>query len=175
MLIDVSKIIAKPNGSYNEMLACDMKEISYNGLAYEISKCEPVEVKINVTGNRKASIYLKTTITLLIPCDRCLAPVEISFDVEYSREVDFNEDSNDRIDNMDELNFINGTDFDVDKLICDEIIIDFPLQVLCKDDCAGLCKVCGCNLNNTTCDCDRADKDIRMSVISDIFKNFKEV
>lgn len=175
MLIDVSKIIAKPNGSYNENLSCDMEYISYCKTRYKISHCEPVEIKISVTGNRKANVSLKTMITLLIPCNRCLKPVEYNFDIDYSREIDFNEDSTERIDNMDELNFINGTDFDVDQLLCDEIILDFPLQVLCEEDCQGLCKVCGCNLNNTTCDCDRADKDIRMSVISDIFKNFKEV
>ncbi len=175
MLIDVSKIIAKPNGSYNEQLSCDMEQITYCGTKYEISSCEPINVRITVTGNRKADISLKTMITLLIPCDRCLTPVKVDFVIDYLREVDFNENSSDRIDNMDELNFINGTDFDVNQLICDEIIIDFPLQVLCEDECKGLCKICGCNLNSTTCDCDRADKDIRMSVIGDIFKNFKEV
>ena len=175
MLIDVSKIIAKPDGSYNEQLECDMTCFSYCGESYEMSACTPIGVKITSKGNRKALISLRTTISLFIPCDRCLTYVEHSFDIDYSREIDFNENSSDRIDNMDELNFINGTEFDVNQLICDEIIIDFPLQVLCDEDCKGLCKVCGVNLNNTTCDCDRADKDIRMSVISDIFKNFKEV
>ena len=168
MLIDVSKIIAKPDGSYNEQLECDMTCFSYCGESYEISACTPIGVKITSKGNRKALISLRTTISLLIPCDRCLTPVEHSFDIDYSREIDFNENSSDRIDNMDELNFINGTEFDVNQLICDEIIIDFPLQVLCDEDCKGLCPECGINLNENECSCDKSPIDPRFAVLADL-------
>lgn len=56
-----------------------------------------------------------------------------------------------------------------------EVLINWPMRVLCKEDCKGICSRCGANLNQGSCDCDTADLDPRMAVISDIFKNFKEV
>jgi uncharacterized protein len=64
---------------------------------------------------------------------------------------------------------------DVDKLVYSEVLIDVPLRVLCSEDCRGLCYKCGANLNRGECGCDRVQLDPRMSVIQDIFKNFKEV
>ena len=56
-----------------------------------------------------------------------------------------------------------------------EILMNWPMQVLCKEDCKGLCPSCGANLNLTTCDCDSTDLDPRMAKIRDVFSKFKEV
>ncbi len=47
-----------------------------------------------------------------------------------------------------------GFELDVDKLVYAEILVNWPMRVLCKDDCKGICKVCGMNLNKGTCSCD---------------------
>lgn len=175
MLIDVTGIIAKIGtvSEFNEKST--MESISFYGSSYKVSSPFDVYVKIRSTGDRKAQIDLNADVTLLIPCDRCLEDVEYDFSISYSREIDFNENSKDRQNNMDELSFIDGTQVNTDRLITDEIILDFPMQVLCRTDCKGLCKKCGCNLNKSKCDCDQFIPDTRMSVIGDIFRNFKEV
>jgi len=33
-------------------------------------------------------------------------------------------------------------------LLRDEVVLDLPFQPLCREDCAGLCTVCGVNLND---------------------------
>jgi len=38
--------------------------------------------------------------------------------------------------------------------IKDSIIIDYPIKMVCKEDCKGLCANCGKNLNHGQCDCD---------------------
>ena len=43
--------------------------------------------------------------------------------------------------------------FDIKELVRDQIILNMPLRVLCSEECKGLCSICGCNLNNQTCDC----------------------
>ena len=48
-------------------------------------------------------------------------------------------------------------------------------EVLCREDCKGICNRCGANLNHTECSCDRSSPDPRMSVIQDLFQKFKEV
>ena len=44
-----------------------------------------------------------------------------------------------------------------------------------SEDCKGICNVCGQNLNMGTCNCEDTALDPRMSVVRDLFKNFKEV
>ena len=64
---------------------------------------------------------------------------------------------------------------DVDQLVHNEILTDWPIQVLCREDCKGICPSCGANRNQTSCGCDTAVPDPRMAAISDIFSKFKEV
>ena len=63
----------------------------------------------------------------------------------------------------------------VELLIRNELLVQWPIRVLCKDDCKGICSRCGANLNVQTCDCDTAVPDPRMAAIRDIFSKFKEV
>ena len=96
-------------------------------------------------------------------------------DIGFQKEIDFNLSDEERSEGLDETNFIIGYNLDVDTLINDEILIGFPMKLLCSEDCKGLCKNCGTNLNEKSCDCDTTVYDPRMSVIRDIFNNFKEV
>ena len=76
---------------------------------------------------------------------------------------------------MDEQPFLNGYNLDVDQLVCNELLLSLPMKVLCREDCKGICNRCGANLNIETCDCDTRALDPRMSVIQDIFNQYKEV
>ena len=43
---------------------------------------------------------------------------------------------------------------ELDDSIRNEIIIDYPIKMLCKQDCKGLCQRCGKNLNKGSCSCE---------------------
>ena len=103
--------------------------------------------------------------------DRCLEDVENTFHITIDRSVNPNTES-DGIEDVDELSFIDGYMLDVDKLIIDEIVVALPTKVLCKEDCKGLCSVCGTNLNYHSCDCHKESLDPRMAAIQDIFRDF---
>jgi len=104
-----------------------------------------------------------------------LEDVKNWFELKFEKDLDFNQDSEERIKELDETNYITEYNLDVDLLIYDEILIDFPMKVLCDENCKGFCKVCGTSLNVRNCDCQNAGSDPRMSIIRDIFNNFKEV
>ncbi|MDP2921518.1 MAG: DUF177 domain-containing protein [Candidatus Omnitrophota bacterium] len=42
---------------------------------------------------------------------------------------------------------------ELDDEIRQEIILDYPMKVICKPDCKGLCPNCGQNLNAGECEC----------------------
>ena len=76
---------------------------------------------------------------------------------------------------LDEQSYLTGYNLDADQLVGNELTLNLPMKVLCKEDCKGICNRCGANLNLETCDCDTRSLDPRMAVIQDIFKQFKEV
>ena len=88
-------------------------------------------------------------------CDRCLDPA--SFDVagevdEYylfeEPEVAAYADDDDEVDYS-----LVGDDHTVDltEALFSALLMETPYVVLCRDDCKGLCPVCGANLNEEDC------------------------
>ena len=41
----------------------------------------------------------------------------------------------------------------LDPDVRDEIILEHPIRILCREDCKGLCTICGANLNEGPCRC----------------------
>lgn len=175
MIISLSEIMTVKNKTEHIEAPIELEKFNLNGNEYEFAKKETVMLDLVSKKGRTVSLQAKTNLALRIPCSRCLEEVEVPFDIQITKELDFNETEDDRIKDLDESNFIDGYNLDVDLLIYDELLLNFPLQVLCCEDCKGICKVCGCNQNRENCDCDQAVADPRMSKIQDIFKNYKEV
>ena len=142
---------------------------------YPITRKTPVSLVLTNKGKRNLLIQGRMDLTILIPCGRCLEEVPVEFELDFEKKIDMNITEEERREALDECAYIHGYDLDVDELVYSEILVNWPLRVLCKEDCKGICSRCGANLNQGSCDCDTADLDPRMAVISDIFKNFKEV
>ena len=142
---------------------------------YPVLASAPIRITVKNLGNKKLSLTGGTSVTLEIPCARCLEPVEYSCDLEFDQELDMNVSDEDRVKDLDEQSYLCGYHLDADMLVCGELALQLPMRVLCREDCKGLCSRCGVNLNHTTCDCDQQSLDPRMAAIQDIFKQFKEV
>lgn len=54
-----------------------------------------------------------------------------------------------------EVDFIQGEEIDLGEIIREQIYLSLPMKSLCKDECKGLCPVCGGNLNRGSCGCPR--------------------
>ena len=57
---------------------------------------------------------------------------------------------------------------DVTELLRDELLAAQPMKNLCKADCKGLCPVCGANLNDGDCGCDKHIADPRLAALKDL-------
>lgn len=171
MLIQLSKVISTQNHSETVTGSVDMSEIKLKGVSYPIRKKEAFPITLKNVGRNVVSVALKTEITLGIPCDRCLEEVSYPVSVDVLEEIDFDQPDATK----EPLSYLEDKVLDVDMLIFDEIVPALPLKLLCREDCKGLCPVCGTNLNKKECGCDRTVADPRMAAIQDIFKNFKEV
>lgn len=83
-------------------------------------------------------------------CSRCLSPASIDRVVEFDekfvpKELAVSEDEN--VYEKDKI--------DLTSLIEQLILTDMPFAIYCKEDCLGLCPVCGKNLNDGECNCEK--------------------
>ncbi|MDF2951003.1 MAG: hypothetical protein K0S18_586 [Anaerocolumna sp.] len=175
MLINLSEIMSVKGKVEQIQVPIELEYFQMEEIKCPISKKSDVNLTITNMGERQVGLEGNAKVSLLIPCNRCLEDVETLFELNITKDLDFNHTEDDRIEELDETNYISGYNLDVDLLVYDEILLDFPMKVLCDEDCKGFCRVCGTNLNKDTCSCNEADPDPRMSVIRDIFNNFKEV
>lgn len=175
MLVHLSDIVSQEGKVVQKEVEVTLESISSQLGKFKIAEKTPVQLVITNTGEKVLELEGKGSVTVEIPCDRCLERVSVPFELMFKRKVDMKQSEEDRIKDLDESNYITGLDLDVDMLVYDEILINWPLKVLCKEDCKGICSQCGQNLNHGTCDCDQTSLDPRMAAISDIFSKFKEV
>lgn len=138
---------------------------------YKIIKKQPFQMKFTNLGQKKILFETEFSLTLQMRCDRCLEPVLQEIVINFSREFDMSRTEQQRIESLDESNFISGNNLDVDRFVYGEVLMNLPMKVLCREDCKGICNRCGANLNQTTCHCDSTELDPRMAKIRDIFQN----
>ena len=175
MLIDLSNVLSEPHRSVDETVPCELK-IFRNGLGeYPVTESSDIHVKINYMENGKLQIEGTCKLTVEIPCDRCLDDVEVKVELEFEHKITTDTEAEDQSEELDENNYIDGYSLDVEQLVYNELLVGWPTKILCSEDCKGICNVCGQNLNKGTCNCEDTGLDPRMSVIRDVFKNFKEV
>ena len=175
MLIDLSEILSIEGKTQVVEAPVSMDFFQSKLGSFPVIEKKPICVTLVNTGKKVVKIEAKGSIVLAIPCDKCLKDVPTEFEVDISEEIDMKASREDRIKDLDEINYVTGCSLDVEQLVHNEILIHWPLRVLCKENCRGICPKCGMNLNEGTCDCDQFVPDPRMAVISDIFSKFKEV
>ncbi|HWV37608.1 MAG TPA: DUF177 domain-containing protein [Vulgatibacter sp.] len=64
--------------------------------------------------------------------------------------------------------FFTGKELDLGPLVREQILLGLPMNVRCGDECRGLCQVCGQNLNDAECGCDRRVPDPRWAGLRNI-------
>lgn len=175
MLINLSEVFTLEGKEKTWEVPCEMEYFEGVDGKYPVVSSEPIKVTVKNLGNRKLAVTGGTTITLAIPCARCLEPVEYTSELEFEQELDMKISDDDRVKDLDEQSYLTGYNLDADQMVSNELTLNLPMKVLCKEDCKGICNRCGANLNVETCDCDTRSLDPRMAVIQDIFKQFKEV
>ena len=175
MLINLTELFTREGKTNDYAVELDCREFQIPQGICPVSDSKPVTFYIENVGDRTLVLSGEAEFTLMIPCDRCLEPVEVPFQLSIERTLDMNLTDEERIANLDEQPYLQGYNLDVDQLVRDELLLNLPMKALCDEDCKGICNRCGANLNHETCDCDRSSLDPRMSVIQDIFKQFKEV
>ena len=175
MVIDVSDVISNENKELSKEVEIDFTVFDAGLGAFPVLKKAPFLLSVANVDSKKLRISGRTEVTIGLSCDRCLSEVPMDFPVEILKEINLEKYRRGDSEELEEAGYMIGTSLDVDQLIFGEILVSWPMKVLCKEDCKGICKQCGCNLNLVSCQCQRTEPDPRMAAIQEIFNQFKEV
>ena len=171
MLVNLSDVLTSEGMELAREVPLELICYENGTESFDIVSKSPVSLTVSNAGADKAVLRGKLELSLRGACSRCLAEVPVALKLAFERTILSPEVQGEEAD---DFAFMDGFSLDVDALVHDEILINWPAKILCKDDCKGLCPVCGQNLNERDCGCDTFVPDPRMAVIQDIFKN-KEV
>lgn len=110
-----------------------------------------------------------------IDCTRCLEPVreklEIPFTASYISPENYTEEKEVEVKDYDlDIAVSEDNRIDIKELAREQILLNLPEQVLCKEDCKGLCAKCGANRNLINCNCDERETDPRWAALGNLIK-----
>ncbi|MCH5193478.1 MAG: DUF177 domain-containing protein [Oscillospiraceae bacterium] len=148
MVIDLRRLYDNVGEKLEIDHSVDEKRLSeVKGYSFSV----PFTVK-GAAVNRAGIVMMDYTaeFTLNACCDRCLTEFDrdYSFDFEHIlvRELSNSDDG-------DEYIITEHDKLDMDELVITDCLLQLPTKTLCKEDCLGLCPMCGTDLNNNECNC----------------------
>jgi uncharacterized protein len=101
---------------------------------------------------------------LVLRCDRCLEEYGRDLSEKFRISVSLSQFRGEgEVELMEEdlnLDFMDGVLLDSDQILKEQLILQVPMKSLCSPGCKGLCPVCGCNLNISTCSCSSGDHNL---------------
>ncbi len=157
MIVDLKKVLHEPlefhlvfEGDWWQRHGETDKIIDFHG---------PLKVDLNISRREnRYPVQGRIEGILALKCDRCLETFDREIDsvfnvllssvnpAEEMEEVELlEEDMN--------IDFISGYEIELYDIVKEQIYLSLAIQTICRDNCRGLCPVCGVNLNRANCCC----------------------
>lgn len=174
MFLNLTEALTNEEKVVTMQAETQITKVTVAGETYPGHALSPVSFIVTNSGRGKAIIEAKAAFVFTAVCDRCLKPVEQEITLCITREVWAPDASSDPAV-YEEQPFMDGFTLNVEDLLISEIVTSWPMKILCKPDCKGICPTCGRDLNTGTCDCNHFVPDPRMAAIKDIFEAEREV
>lgn len=165
MILDLKDISVREGDSLPFEYELDLSDITVFG---EKPFVNPFKVKGRVF-NRAGIFELSADACTEaeFKCARCAEPFSERTEVSVFRVL-----SNSSSDEADTDNLL-FQDFllDLDTVIADEVVLENEMVHLCREDCKGLCSICGINLNKDKCSCSHKEIDPRLAPLQALLNN----
>lgn len=160
MLLDITPIL---NGD-TEVLPFEGEYMPDEEAYRDIVFSKPIHLNgtvTNMAGYMNLTLHAEYSYDAV--CARCLAPIhrDCSLDLEKSVAAEGtleNEDTDDYL-------IARGKKLDLSEPVTDKVYLELPEKHLCKEDCAGLCPMCGRDLNQGACGCKTKSVDPRLEIL----------
>lgn len=113
------------------------------------SLAAPIAIK-GLIENRAGVVTLtySSELSMNLTCDRCLKEFnrEYKYDFKHILVQHAHNDNNEYV-------VCKDNTLDLNELAISDLLLQLPTKILCREDCRGLCYVCGQDLNEGKCSC----------------------
>jgi DUF177 domain-containing protein len=142
-IIDLARLSLSHGEGRRLDLPVRLEPLELGGQEYVAPESVPVRVDVSRPSGGYA-FRLRFPLRIEGPCMRCLEPATLE------TEVDAREVAQDNTDD-EELRspYVEHDELDLGRWAHDAAVLTIPTRFLCRQDCAGLCPVCGESLNNS--------------------------
>ena len=128
----------------------------------------PVHLKVEVRKDaKKVRLVGQLTTTLELVCGRCLEPytilVDTALDLLFLPVAEQALKGDLEMSDADVgVSYYQDDQIDLGEMMREQFYLALPMKPLCRDDCAGLCPICGANRNREQCQCQASWVDPRL-------------
>lgn len=152
LIIAVDDRLANPGDTWS--VAGHLDEVGYSLGDHEFSLPSGMDYDVVLTNAGEGILATGLLRAHVVgTCDRCLEDAEFDVAAEVDEYYLF-EEPVDVADDEDEADYeLVSPDrtIDLSGALLAALVMETPFVVLCREDCAGLCPVCGANLNEVDC------------------------
>jgi uncharacterized protein len=140
---DLRKLRLRAGDQGRERVEIELEPLVLGGQEYEPRPNPVPAAELQVTSASSGTVLeLAFDVSLHGPCFRCLQDAELALSLslrEYQATKPESEDET--------TEYLVDDRLDLSAWANDAIVLALPDKILCRDDCAGLCPVCGKDLN----------------------------
>jgi uncharacterized protein len=123
---------------------------------------DTVPAELAITKATTGTVFqLRFTTRLHGPCYRCLEDAVLEVPIAAREYQATNPDGSDELRNP----YLEADNLDLGGWARDAVALALPDKILCRTECAGLCPVCGKNLNEEPHAHDEESSDSRWSAL----------
>ena len=154
----------RPGEEHREQVAVDLEPFELGGERY---LPVPAEVPVDLAVARATSgdvFRIRFRARLHGPCMRCLADAVQEVEVDAREYQAADEDAPEEL----RTEYVADGRLELSTWARDAIALGLPDQILCRPDCAGLCAVCGKNLNLEPHEHEEAGGDSRWAALEEL-------
>ncbi len=149
-------------------------EASFLNFEYEMSELPEID-GVTFTGGCKVTgnvdnragymtLSLHASLPYVSVCARCVEDINGVFEVNVNMPLAVHGTLSD--EDTDDYIIVVNNSVNCNAQVNEAVLLEFPMRLLCKEDCAGLCDVCGQNLNHSKCSCTKKEIDPRLEILT---------
>jgi DUF177 domain-containing protein len=165
-ILDLASLNLSPGGGARFDAEVLVEPVRIGGQDYEIGRRGSVDARIDISRTLSGYAFrLRFETALSGPCMRCLTNAHPAIDVDI-REVEQPGETED----LHTPYLDNEGNLELRGWVRDALLLSLPARLLCREDCRGLCPVCGEDLNSVDPDEHHHDTggDPRWSKLSEL-------
>lgn len=157
---DLRTLRIRSGDQARERVEIELEPLVLGGQTYE-PQPNPAPAELTVTRASSGTVLeLSLDVALVGPCFRCLQDAELALQLrlrEYQATKPEGEEER--------TEYLEDDRVDLSAWARDAIALALPDQILCRPDCAGLCPVCGKDLNAEPHEHAESDSDPRWAAL----------